>query len=89
MTNVLAAVRMLDRNADRDPLDAIAAAQGDASMEAEGRFAQFLESEGVDSEQARLLAAVALVRFIEGATPADLLRLVNPFDGLLRPPARA
>jgi hypothetical protein len=83
MVNVLAAVRQLDR-LDDSPLDRVSTAHANASTEAEERFAQLLEDEGVDPEKARLLAAVALVRFIENVMPDDLFRLVHRFDLLLR-----
>jgi hypothetical protein len=79
MVNVLAAVRQLDR-IDDSPLDRVSDAHANASTEAEERFAKLLEGEGVDPEQARLLAAVALVRFIEGMMPGDLVRLVHRLD---------
>lgn len=83
MTTILAAVRQLDR-LDDDPLDRVSTAHATASTEAEARFAQLLEGEGVDPEKARLLSAVALVRFIENVMPDDLFRLVHRFDPLLR-----
>jgi hypothetical protein len=84
MQTVREAVRQLSR-LDDDPLDRMADAQGNALQAAEERLMLVLETGGVETEDARRIAACALVRFIEGSSAADLFRLVNPFDPLLRP----